>query len=189
MSTPQMPDTLDTLLNRNSHPRLTEPGPDPEQLNVILRSAMRAPDHGRLRPWRFVVIAGERREALGRCFQASLRLRGVADKAQLTKAASAPMRAPIIIAGLLRAVAHEKISRDEQGHAVAAALHGAQLAADALGFGCVWRTGGYATDPYVIEALGGAADDQVIGFLYVGTREGPSKVLADEPVESLVSYL
>ena len=124
MSTPQMPDTLDTLLNRNSHPRLTEPGPDPEQLNVILRSAMRAPDHGRLRPWRFVVIAGERREALGRCFQASLRLRGVADKAQLTR--RPPHRcARRSLLPDYRAVAHEKISRDEQGHAVAAALQGA----------------------------------------------------------------
>ena len=98
------------------------------------------------------------------------------------------MRAPMIIAGLLHAAEHEKISRDEQGHAVAAALHAAQLAADAQGFGCVWRTGGYATDPHVIEALGGEVNDQVIGFLYVGTREGPSKVLPDESIESLVSY-
>ena len=188
MSNLAIPDTLATLLNRNSHPRLTEPGPDSEQLSWILRSAMRAPDHGRLRPWRFVVITGDRREALGHCFQESLRLRGVTDEAQLAKALAAPMRAPVVIAGMLHAVAHEKISRDEQGHAVAAALHGAQLAADALGFGCVWRTGGYATDPHVVEALGGAAADQVIGFLYVGTREGPSKVLPEEPIESLVSY-
>ena len=114
MSTPQISETLDTLLNRNSHPRLTEPGPDSEQLNLILRSAMRAPDHGRLRPWRFVVISGDRREALGRCFHESLQLRGVSDEAQLAKALSAPLRAPVVIAGLLHAVAHEKISRDEQ---------------------------------------------------------------------------
>ena len=50
--------TLDTLLNRNSHPRLTEPGPDADQLQTILQAALRAPDHGRLRPWRFVVISG-----------------------------------------------------------------------------------------------------------------------------------
>ena len=183
-----MPDTLDTLLNRNSHPRMTDPGPNAEQLSVILRVASRAPDHGRLRPWRFVVITGDRREALGRCFQESLQLRGVTDDASLAKALTAPMRAPVVIAGLLHAVAHEKISRDEQGHAVAASLYAAQLAADALGFGCVWRTGGYATDPHVVTALGGAVDDQVIGFLYLGTREGPSKILPEESLESLVSY-
>ena len=188
MNTSNMTATLATLLNRNSHPRLTDPGPDAGQLSIILRAAARAPDHGRLRPWRFVVITGDRREALGKFFQESLQLRGVTDEAQLAKALSAPMRAPVVIAGLLHAVAHEKISRDEQGHAVAAALHAAQLAADALGFGCVWRTGGYATDPHVVAALGGAIDDQVIGFLYMGTREGSSKVLPEESVESLVSY-
>ncbi len=64
--------TLDTLLHRNSHPRLTEPGPDADQLQTILQAALRAPDHGRLRPWRFVVISGDRRAALGECFQRSL---------------------------------------------------------------------------------------------------------------------
>ena len=153
-----------------------------------LRAAMRAPDHGRLRPWRFVVIAGDRRELLGQCFRDSLVIRGVSDDAQLTKALNAPLRAPLVLAGLLHPVAHEKISRDEQGHAVAAALHAAQLAADALGYGCVWRTGGYATDPNVVEALGGDVGDEVIGFLYLGTREGPSKLLPEEPLESFVRY-
>ena len=55
---------IETLLNRNSHPRLVAPGPDEAELETILRAALRAPDHGRLRPWRFVVIAGDRREAV-----------------------------------------------------------------------------------------------------------------------------
>ena len=187
MSTPATPDTLVTLISRNSHPRLTEPGPDAEQLELILRSAMRAPDHGRLP---MALCRDCRRPARSPRSLLSRELvpAGVTDEAQLAKALAAPMRAPMIIAGLLHAAEHEKISRDEQGHAVAAALHAAQLAADAQGFGCVWRTGGYATDPHVIEALGGAVNDQVIGFLYVGTREGPSKVLPDESIESLVSY-
>ena len=180
--------TIDALLQRNSHARLVEPGPDDEALSLILRAAARAPDHGRLRPWRFVVVAGERRRDLGQCFAKSLSLNGVSDPARLEKAAQAPLRAPLIIAGLLHAVPHEKVSREEQGHAVAAALHGAQIAAESQGFGCIWRTGGYATDPYIVESLGGAPGDQVVGFLYIGTREGPSKPLPDESVESMVSY-
>jgi len=179
---------IDILLQRNSHARLVEPGPSPEALDTILRAALRAPDHGRLRPWRYVVIAGERREALGHCFVDSLRMRGITDPAKLDKAAKAPSRAPMIIAGLLHAVEHNSIGRDEQGHAVAASLAVAQIAAESLGFGCMWRTGGYATDPLVIETLGGAPGDQVVGFLYVGTREGPSKLLPEEAFESLVSY-
>ncbi|MDG2461014.1 MAG: nitroreductase family protein [Luminiphilus sp.] len=181
-------DVIDTLLNRNSHARLTEPGPDEEALSLILRAAARAPDHGRLRPWRFVVVLGERRAVLGQCFAQCLTINGISDPARLEKAANAPLRAPLIIAGLVHAVPHDKISREEQGHAVAAALHGAQLAAESLGFGCIWRTGGYATDPLVIEALGGAPGDQVVGFLYLGTREGPSKLLPDEPLEAVTHY-
>lgn len=179
---------IETLLKRNSHARLVEPGPEPEALNTILRAALRAPDHGRLRPWRYVVIQGERREALGQCFVQSLAMRGITDPAQLKKAASAPLRAPVIIAGLLHAVEHNKIGRDEQGHAVAASLAVAQVAAESLGFGCIWRTGGYATDPLVVETLGGDPGDQVVGFLYVGTREGPTKPLPEESLDSLVSY-
>ena len=179
---------LDTLLARNSHARLIEPGPDEEALATILRAALRAPDHGRLRPWRYVVIQGERRQALGQCFVESLKLCGVSEAAKLDKAAKAPMRAPLIIAGLLHEVEHHAIGRDEQGHAVAASLTAAQIAAESLGFGCIWRTGGYATDPLVVETLGGAPGDQVVGFLYVGTREGPSKLLPEESLDAFVSY-
>ena len=179
---------IDTLLNRNSHARLVDPGPDADELNTILQAALRAPDHGRLRPWRFVVVTGERRQALGDVFVQSLRLKGVSDSAKLEKAANAPLRAPLIIAGLLHAVAHPKIAREEQAHAVAAALSAAQLAAESLGVGSMWRTGGYATDPSVIEALGGDVGDQVIGFLYLGTREGPQKILPEESLETFIRY-
>lgn len=179
---------IEILLQRNSHARLVEPGPDPKALGTILRAGLRAPDHGRLRPWRYVVIQGERREALGQCFADSLRMRGISDPATLDKAAKAPLRAPTIIAGLLHAMEHNTIGRDEQGHAVAASLAAAQIATESLGFGCIWRTGGYATDPLVVEALGGDPGDQVVGFLYVGTRQGPSKQLPEESLESLVSY-
>jgi nitroreductase len=179
---------IETLLQRNSHARLVTPAPDADALATILRAAQRAPDHGRLRPWRYVVIQGERREALGQCFVESLKIRGVSDPAKLDKAANAPLRAPMIIAGLLRAVEHPTIGRDEQGHAVAASLATAQIAIEALGFGSIWRTGTYATDPLVIETLGGEPGDQVVGFLYVGTREGPSKLLPAESLDSLVSH-
>ena len=179
---------IDPLLNRNSHARLVDPGPDAGELNTILQAGLRAPDHGRLRPWRFVVIAGDRRQALGEVFVKSLQIKGVDDPAKLEKAANAPLRAPLLIAGLLHAVAHPKIAREEQAHAVAAALSAAQLAAESLGIGSMWRTGGYATDPWVIESLGGEVGDQVIGFLYLGTREGPQKALPLEPLENFVRY-
>lgn len=181
---------LAALEQRNSHPRLGEPGPDKEAVERILRAGLRAPDHGRLRPWHFCIIEGEARHRLGSILAEALALRDPnADDAAIRKATAAPLRAPIIIAGLLRAQAHPKVPRVEQVATVAAALHGMSLAAEALGFGAMWRTGAYARDPAVIAALGGGAGDEIIGFLYLGTREGPSKQVPVEDASEFVSYL
>ncbi len=180
---------LDALTQRNSHPQLVGPGPDAAALQTIVAAGLRAPDHGRLRPWQFVVIEGDRRTALGDLFVKSLRLNNPeASEAEVAKARNAPLRAPVILAGLLRAKDHPKIPRVEQVATVACALHGMQLAADSLGFGSMWRTGGYARDPLVVIGLGGQPQDEVIGFLYLGTREGPQKPLCVEAVDDYLSY-
>ena len=108
MSTPATPDTLVTLINRNSSPALNGARPRCPAIGAdfALRYASTRPRP--LAPRRFVVIAGDRREALGGCFQESLYLRGVTDEAQLAKALAAPMRAPMIIAGLLHAAGTKK---------------------------------------------------------------------------------
>ncbi|EED36165.1 nitroreductase family protein [Luminiphilus syltensis NOR5-1B] len=165
-----------------------EPGPDAGQLNDIFAAGLRAPDHQRLRPWHFVVVEGDRRAALGALFEESLLLRKPdASEAERTKALRAPLRAPVMIAGLLRYVEHPKVPRVEQAAAVACALYGMSLAANDLGFGGMWRTGPYAQDPLVISRLGGAPGDEVIGFLYLGTQEGAAKPLPDESIQDFVS--
>ena len=87
-------DVLTALTERVSHGSLEAPGPSADEIELITRAALRAPDHALLRPWRFVAVEGDRREALGVIFHASLRLRGVTDEAQLAKALKAPLRAP-----------------------------------------------------------------------------------------------
>ena len=176
------------LTERVSHASLGLPGPSRGELDTIIRAGMRAPDHGMLRPWHFVIVEGERREALGVVLQKSLRLRGVTDDAQLAKALKAPLRAPVIIAVLLQFKEHPKIERNEQIGSAAAATYAMSLAANALGFGSMWRTGVYATDPHVISALGGAEQDEVIGFLYLGTREGPSKLVPALDPEDYITH-
>lgn len=170
-------DVLTTLTERVSHGSLEAPGPSADEIELMTRAALRAPDHALLRPWRFVVVEGDRREALGVVLHESLRLRGVTDEAQLAKALKAPLRAPLVVAVLLDYKAHLKVDRTEQVGSAAAATYAMSLAANALGYGTMWRTGQYATDPHVVEALGGSPQDEVIGFLYVGTRKGPSKNL------------
>ncbi len=182
-------DVLTMLTERVSHGSLEAPGPRSDEVELITRAALRAPDHALLRPWRFVVVEGDRRDALGTVLHESLRLRGVTDEAQLAKALKAPLRAPLVIAVMLNYNVHPKVDRTEQVGSAAAATYAMSLAANALGYGAMWRTGQYATDPHVVDALGGNAQDEVIGFLYVGTRQGPSKNLPElDPGDFLTHF-
>ena len=182
-------DVLTTLTERVSHGSLEAPGPSSDEIELITRAGLRAPDHALLRPWRFVAVEGDRRGDLGVVLHESLRLRGVTDEAQLAKALKAPLRAPLIVAVMLDYKVHPKVDRTEQVGSAAAATYAMSLAANALGYGTMWRTGQYATEPHVVEALGGSPQDEVIGFLYVGTRKGPSKNLPElDPSDFLTHF-
>ena len=182
-------DVLTTLTERVSHGSLEAPGPTADEIELITRAALRAPDHALLRPWRFIAVEGDRREALGVVLHESLRLRGVTDEAQLAKALKAPLRAPLIVAIMLDYKVHPKVDRTEQVGSSAAATYAMSLAANSLGYGTMWRTGQYATDPHVVETLGGSPQDEVIGFLYVGTQKGPSKNLPElDPSDFLTHF-
>ena len=182
-------DVLTTLTERVSHGSLEAPGPSADEIELITRAALRAPDHALLRPWRFVAVEGDRRGDLGVVLHESLRLRGVTDEAQLAKALKAPLRAPLIVAVMLDYKVHPKVDRTEQVGSAAAATYAMSLAAIGLCYGTMWRTGLYATDPNVVEAMGGSPQDEVIGFLYVGTRKGPSKNLPElDPSDFLTHF-
>src|SRR5690606_42110714 len=92
-------DALDLLLNRVSVTRLVEPAPSAEQLQLMFRAALRAPDHGQLRPWRFLTIEGQARDTLGEWFGEALRLRQPdASEGVLQKPGKLPPRAPTRVA-------------------------------------------------------------------------------------------
>ncbi|HLI37282.1 MAG TPA: nitroreductase family protein, partial [Streptosporangiaceae bacterium] len=80
-----------------------------------------------------------------------------------------PMRAPVIIAVVCLAGADEKVPRHERLASAAAATQNMLLAATALGYGAMWRTGWPAGDPHVKTALGLAGGDDIVGFVYLGT--------------------
>lgn len=168
-------DALNLLLNRESALKLESPGPDQATLDRIFQAAVRSPDHGRLRPWRFVVIPEDRRTAFGDIMAGSLR-RNEPDAAQdaLQRERDKAMRAPIIVVVAAHTVKPHKIPEIEQIISAAAAAQTVVLAANAQGFGAMWKTGGPAYDPGVKQALGLEAGDQIIGFLYLGTRAGGS---------------
>lgn len=166
------------LSGRNSAPRLRDPGPGPEQLEQMLQCAMRSPDHAWLRPWRFVSIRGERRKAFGeRLLESLLRSQPDADTAAREKALNAGLRAPLVIAVIAAYREHPKVPRWEQRISAGCAAYSLSLAAEALGFAAVWRTGAYANDAQLLQDLGGGADEEFVGFIYVGSRDGTPKAI------------
>jgi nitroreductase len=142
----------------------------------MLRCAVRSPDHAWLRPWRFVSIRGERRTAFGELLlQSLLRRDPQADESARQKALNAPLRAPLVIAVLVSATEHLKVPLWEQRLSAGCAAYGLVLAAEALGYAAVWRTGSFAEDQTLVHDLGGGDNEQFVGFIYVGSRDCPAK--------------
>jgi nitroreductase len=169
-----MIDAITAIHARRSHPVLVAPAPGQDDLRAILSAAAAAPDHGRHRPWRFAVITGPGRKVFGDVLaEAGRRLcaeRGQApDPAAAERERAKPMRAPAIIVVACAAGGDEKVPRAERLAATAAAAQNLLLAATALGYGAMWRTGAAARDPYVKSALGFADGDDIMGFIYLGT--------------------
>lgn len=180
---------FEALNSRASAIRLTEPGPSREHIMRIIEAGARAPDHGKLGPWRFVIVEGPAREKLGQAMIDGLRARQPgATAAQCDRERDKVMRAPTIIAVAARVKKGHKIPEIEQTLAVGAATQNMFLAAHALGHGAMWKTGEAAYDPVVNTALGLQADDQIVAFLYLGKILIPGT--ARPPlVEDRVSWL
>ena len=166
-------DALDMLLTRESALKLQSPGPTRADLDVMFQSALRAPDHGRLRPWQFIVITEERRDAFGELLADSMARRNPAAPAEeLARERAKAMRAPVIVVAAAKLAKGHKIPEIEQLLSAGAAVENIMLAANAQGFGAMWKTGAPAYDAVVKQALGVAPDSEIVGFLYLGTQVG-----------------
>jgi nitroreductase len=184
---------LDAVLTRQSVPPafLGEPAPDDAGLGRILAAGASAPDHGRLRPWRFIVIRGAARARLGEVFaQALLKRQPDAPAAALEQERARPTRAPLLIAvGAKVEPQHPKIPEIEQVLSTAAAAQNILIAAHAQGFGAKWLTGANAYDEHVKAALGLASDDRLIGFIHIGSIEGsPPAVPHADPHAHIIEW-
>jgi len=162
----------DAIATRVSVGRLVEPGPDDEQLMEIINAGIRAPDHGRLTPWRFIVVEGRARDKLGSAFAAHRkRISPDTDDKRLQQEAEKATRAPMIIAVAAHVIDHPSIPRSEQILAAAAGIQNMLLATHALGLGAIWRTGSASRDPEVGRSIGFLKNEAIVGFVYIGTPE------------------
>jgi nitroreductase len=181
-------DAMELLLSRESALKLEPPGPDEAALDAIFASAVRAPDHGRLRPWRFVVIPEAKRAAFGDVMADCLRrAQPDAPADMLERERAKAMRAPIIVVAAAHVQKGHKIPEVEQLAAAIAAAQNIMLAANAQGYGAMWKTGAPAYDAGVKQTLGLAADDDIVGFIYLGRQVGAGIQVPRPAAEEFVS--
>lgn len=164
------------IRERVSCPRLDAPAPTPDQLQQLLSAAIRAPDHGLLRPWRFITVQGEERVRFGEMLAQCCRQdQPDITEAQCDKLRQAPLRAPMMLIVVAEVTTGHKVSVIDQIMACAAAVQNLLLCAHAIGVGAMWRTGAPALSPSLKVRLGFRPEDEIVGFVYLGTPCGNSK--------------
>jgi len=177
-------DALIALQTRTAAPRLTEPAPSPSQLEQILRAGLRAPDHGMLRPWRFLLIEGDARHKLAQMFVDATQ---PDSEERRQKLLTTPLRAPLIIVAVAK-IKEGKVRASEQVSSMAAAIQNMAVASHALGYASIWLTGAVAYDPRVKVGLGLKDTDEIVGYLYVGTATVQERPIPQHNLRDFVQH-
>ncbi len=167
------PETVSFLARRRSASAMTlhAPGPDDATLTQLLTLAARAPDHGKLAPWRFVVLRGDAKDAFVRGLETIAAARADAAKA-LAKLGK--IRQPPLTVVVVSRTVEGEIPAWEQRLSAGAVCAMMVTAAQAMGYGANWITDWYAYDDAATDLLGLSAGEQVAGFVQLGsTDEAP----------------
>ncbi len=165
-------DVLSAIYSRRSQGKVK---PDPLSRSLVeklLTAAVQAPNHFKVRPWRFVVLTGAGLDKFGDQLAANFKARfpEVAPEA-VEKERQKAFRSPLIIVVGVDQPVEPRVNEVENIAAVSAACQNILLAATALGLASVWRTGDTARDPEIKKFFGFAPDQHLLGFLYIGIPE------------------
>ncbi|MFT3684441.1 MAG: nitroreductase [Phycisphaerales bacterium] len=179
-------DLFETLRTRRSAAlsSLAGPGPSAADVDAMLTIAARVPDHGKLVPWRFVLIEGDARARLGRFVTGVWKEKnaGIGETAFATGVAQWEGRfsAPLVVAVVFSPKVSAKVPEWEQVLSCGAVCMNLLLAAKGMGFGAVWLTEWYAFDALVMKELGLREGERIAGFVHVG-REAEGRADRDRP--------
>ncbi|MDF2799920.1 MAG: nitroreductase [Devosia sp.] len=180
---------LDYLLTRRSVGMafLQEPGPTPEQLEQMLTIATRVPDHGKLAPWRLILISGDDRAAAGEALARIAAAKNPAvEPVQLDLERRQFLPAPLTVGVLSTAKPHPKIPEFEQLLSAANVAFNLVHAAYAMGFAAQWVTRWYSYDDEAAAALGARPGERFVGFVHIGT---PTATIEDRPRPALADVV
>jgi nitroreductase len=164
---------FDIIKRRRSIGKMTAEAPTREQIERLLEAATHAPNHHKVEPWRFFVLAGKAREELGAILVESLARRmeeTTSEKAvaMLAKERHKPLRSPVLIVVASEYPTQPKVLEIENIAATAAAVENMLLTAEEMGLAAMWRTGDGAYDPRVKQWLGLKPEDAIVAFVYLG---------------------
>ena len=182
-------DALDNILNRVSARELIEPHPTQDEMDKVFRGALRAPDHAWLRPSSFIQVTGEGIKNLSEIFEEYAKTLPNINDEIITKYKNAPYRAPMIVILVNSIKEHPKVPDIEQKLSTAASAQNILLSLNALGYSAIWRTGKLAFNPFIASKLKLEANQEILGYIYVGTADGKNKKIPELDVKDFVSYL
>ena len=177
---------IDWINSRRSIGNLNEPAPSRRQIEAAIACGATAPDHKKLRPWRFIVTEGDARLELGRALVAAAEAKAKQEgetlsEKTLKKTREMLLRAPTIITVVTHMKAHKKVPEFEQILSAGAAVQNLILALKAQGFSTVWRTGLLCNEPAIKAYFDVGPDDYVTAFVYTGTS--PSEKAVRKPID------
>ncbi|WP_438382312.1 nitroreductase [Asaia sp. BMEF1] len=168
------PSALDVLLSRASTDHLSAPAPDKAQIARILSAGLRAPDHGKIRPWRYIVIKGKHRaEFAEQVVKAMISADPEVPEKKIAKRRQRFSEMPMTIALVMALDPESKIPIQEQELSVGAGAMNVLNALHAEGFGGFWVSSDFAGQPCFRDALGLSDAQRLAGFLFVGTPDKP----------------
>jgi len=164
---------FETIKRRRSIGKMTAQTPTRQQIEQLLEAATHAPNHHKVEPWKFIVLAGNARVELGQVMAGSL-ARHLAEnphaniEARIDKERTKLLRSPVVIVAAAEQPRQPNVLEIENIEAVAASVENMLLTAEEMGLACMWRTGDAAYDPHVKHWLGLSPADHIVAFVYVG---------------------
>ena len=173
---------------RSGKPRdLIAPGPDADQLRAILEIALRTPDHGKLAPWRFVIVPDDKREGFAVLLESAYRReKPEAGRLEIESMRQFALQAPTLVVALSAPVEGSKIPAWEQQLSAGAAIMNLLHASHALGFAAGWLTGWPAYNEDVRQAFA-VGEERLAGFIFIGTPGRPQEERPRPDYDKIVS--
>ena len=182
-------DALDNILKRVSARELVEPHPTESEMEKVYKAALRAPDHAWLRPSSFIEVKGDGLNKLSNIFLEYAKNQTDITDQIIQKYKNAPFSAPMIIILVNTFKEHPKVPAIEQKLSTATAAQNIMLALNTMNYSSIWRTGKLAFNKEIQTKLNLSEDQEILGYLYIGTSIGENKKIPNLDIDDFVSYL